>query len=132
MTSFEVVNQIEKKIKMETVSNKSLESNSRKKSRSNINISSGPEGKIMFGCEICGKIFANNTKLTQHISVIHEGKKPFKCDICNYSCSQKSSMKTHVASVHEGNKPFKCDICDYGCTRKSIMNKHVASVHKWK
>ena len=78
-----------------------------------MNISSGPERKIMFGCEICGKSLTTKKKLAQHISAIHEGIKPFKCDICDYRCSQKSKLKTHVASVHAGKKPFKCDICDY-------------------
>ena len=48
-----------------------------------MNISSGPERKIMFGCEICGKSLTTTTTLAQHISAIHEGKKPFKCDICD-------------------------------------------------
>ena len=110
---------------MEPTLKKASKSNSRKKNRLDMNISSGPERKVMFGCEICGKILANKTTLAQHIK-IHEGKKPFRCDICDYSCSQKSNMKTHVASVHEEKKPFKCNICEYGCSTKSILNKHIA------
>ena len=68
---------------METVLKKSSKSNFRKKSRSDMNISSGPERKIMFGCEICGKSLTTKATLAQHVIAIHEGKKPFKCDICD-------------------------------------------------
>jgi hypothetical protein len=37
---------------METVLKKSSKSNSRNNNRLDMTISSGPEGKIMFGCEI--------------------------------------------------------------------------------
>ena len=113
---------------MKPVLKKSSKSNARKKNRLDMNISSGPERKVMFGCEICGKILANKTTLAQHIK-IHEGKKPFRCDICDYSCSQKGNMKTHVASVHVVKKPFKCDICDYSFSLKNIMKRHIITVH---
>ena len=116
---------------MEPTIKKFSKSNSRKKTRLDINISSSPKREVMFGCEICGKILANKTTLAQHIK-IHEGKKPFNCDICNYRCSQKGDMKTHVASVHEGKKPFKCDICDYSCSQKGNMTRHVSSIHEGK
>ena len=58
-----------------------------------MNTSSSFERKIMFECEICGKILAHKTKLVQHIGSIHEGKKPFRCDICDYSCFLKSDIK---------------------------------------
>ena len=72
-----------------------------------MDISSGPERKIMFGCEICGKILSTKKTLAQHIIAIHEGIKLFKCHICEYSCSQKSDLKRHVESVHEKKKAFK-------------------------
>ena len=78
-----------------------------KSKTSNMNASSVQEGKKVFKCDVCGKSFSNQTKLTEHIAAIHEGKKPFRCDICSYRFSQKTTMKKHVASVHEGKKPFK-------------------------
>ena len=116
---------------MKPVVKKSSKPNSREKNILDMNISSGPERKIMFGCEICGKILANKEVLARHIE-IHEGKKPLKCDICDYQCSRKDYMKRHVASLHEGKKPFKCNICDCSFSQKSHMKKHVTSVHEGK
>ena len=63
-----------------------------KSKTSNMNASSVQKGKKVFKCDVCGKSFSNQTKLTEHIAAIHEGKKPFTCDICDYSCSRKSNM----------------------------------------
>ena len=116
---------------MEPTLKKASKSNSRKKNRLDMNISSGPERKVMFGCEICGKILANKTTLAQHIK-IHEGKKPFRCDICDYSCFRNSTMNRHIVSVHEGRKQFNCDICEYSCSLKHNLKSHVAFVHEGK
>ena len=67
------------------------------KSRSKTQISSDYEGKKVFGCEVCGKIFTNETRLAEHIGGVHEGKRPFKCEICHYKSSQKAQIKSHIA-----------------------------------
>ena len=67
---------------------------------SNMNASSLRKGKKVFRCDMCGKSFFNQKKLTEHIAAIHEGKKPFRCDICSYRFSQKTIMKKHVETVH--------------------------------
>ena len=40
----------------------------------NTNISLVVEGKNTFRCDVCGKSFANKTRLAKHIGAVHEGK----------------------------------------------------------
>ena len=55
----------------------SSKSNSSKRGRLDLQISSDHQGKKKFSSEICDKSFTQVTRLGEHISAIHEGKKQF-------------------------------------------------------
>jgi Zinc finger, C2H2 type len=49
---------------------------------------------MRFSCEVCGRKFADRTRLRIH-SRVHTGEKPFVCEHCGYSCSQRDNLKKH-------------------------------------
>ena len=48
-------------------------------------------------CGVCGKIFANKTRLDRH-STVHTGRKDFVCETCSRGFTSKQSLKFHKYS----------------------------------
>uniref|UniRef100_UPI00358FFAC5 uncharacterized protein n=1 Tax=Myxine glutinosa TaxID=7769 RepID=UPI00358FFAC5 len=75
-----------------------------------------------FGCERCGKYFANQYKLGIHRCVL-VGEKPYKCQVCNKSFGTTSNLARH-RRVHTGEKPYKCPYCDKCFTQQTTLTDH--------
>jgi uncharacterized C2H2 Zn-finger protein len=68
-------------------------------------------GEKKFKCETCGKAFARNLKLTEHIAVAHTREILFRCRVpgCEKGFRAEAGWKTHEKKVHpeEYEKIFK-------------------------
>ena len=51
-------------------------------------------------CKICGKAFANKTKLKIHVETVHEGLKKHQCNHCHLAFGQKHELKRHIEKTH--------------------------------
>ncbi len=89
-------------------------------------------------CNICGKQFASNKKMTDHKRTMND-EKAFKCDTCNrsYSYAVKSSYIRHE-KLHHGvthinhklTKIHKCKKCKNKVfTAESFLNRHMRNAH---
>ena len=58
-----------------------------------------------FKCDICGKGFTDNSKLSEHKNV-HTGAKPFKCKYCNACFASRGTQAMHQRS-HLGHRRSK-------------------------
>ncbi|XP_032444291.1 zinc finger protein 300-like isoform X2 [Xiphophorus hellerii] len=79
--------------------------------------------RISKSCELCGKIFANQSALRIHY-VVHTGEKPYRCSLCGKRFTQKGNLKCHLR-IHTGERPFLCVKCGKTFTQKVNLNHHL-------
>lgn len=58
---------------------------------------SDEEKSLSHTCSICGKSFAFQSSLSQHMRK-HTGARPYKCPYCQHRASQKGNLKVHIRS----------------------------------
>ena len=80
-----------------------------------------------FRCLICGKEFANCSKLNRHI-LIHSGEKPFPCPHCHKRFNQEANRDQHVA-LHTKTQRYQCNICKKMYLHASYLKRHRFSAH---
>ena len=78
-------------------------------------------------CETCGKMFANDIQLQEHIENVHMNGK-YKCDTCDKTFSRIKQLKEHGANVH-GLK-LNCELCGKSFNRADGLREHIAIVHE--
>ena len=91
---------------------------------------------IGFSCDVCSRVFTNQTYLKDHFRNMHDIKKTLKlinskvkCDVCNLSLKTSRSLDNHVKSVHGKGKCFQCISCDKAYFWKQDLKKHIVAVH---
>lgn len=75
---------------------------------------------LSFICNVCGKLFATNSKLLAHIKT-HSDERPHICTICSMTFKKKEKLKHHMTS-HTGERPYKCPHCDKGFRNNKVCS----------
>lgn len=84
---------------------------------------------IKLPCEICGKPFANDQSLNDHVRKMHERVQMFACDQCEYKAVLKDCVQQHILAKHD-RVEFNCDQCDKKYFYDSLLKRHKKSVHE--
>ncbi|CAH0404143.1 unnamed protein product [Chilo suppressalis] len=81
-----------------------------------------------FSCESCDKCFRTKNRLVAH-RLIHSDQKPtYPCVLCGKHFSTRSNRHRHMF-IHTGQKPFKCEMCGKGFKNASEKRTHISYVH---
>lgn len=68
-------------------------------------------------CDTCGRSFAFNCLLQDHIN-LHTGAKPYLCQDCGRAFSQKATLKQHEKTHSEVRKPCS----SFSCALQKFLN----------
>ena len=74
-------------------------------------------------CDICNKLFSNQSNLRKHIISVHE-KINFNCEICGKEVSRKDKLKEHMRDIHYRSSKFECLVCERKFIRKDNLLAH--------
>ncbi|ODM97459.1 putative zinc finger protein [Orchesella cincta] len=84
---------------------------------------SPPGGKFI--CPLCGKVFANQARLTRH-NLVHSGEKAHACSVCSKSFAYRASLKDHLQAVHSIGGEEEYFSCKFqNCTAKFKIHKYL-------
>ena len=76
-------------------------------------------------CAECGKIYPSKAILNAHVKKVHMniGQK-HQCLKCGKVYTKHGDLKSHMIVVHEGVKPYVCEVCGFKSTSMFNLNVH--------
>ncbi|ODM90372.1 putative zinc finger protein [Orchesella cincta] len=90
--------------------------------------SKNEEGNVWV-CKLCGKVFANQQRLTRH-DLVHNKVKKHSCTVCNRDFTLLHNLQKHLKAVHLKER-FPCT--QPGCDKKyggsSNLSEHLRKKH---
>ncbi|XP_029956251.1 histone H4 transcription factor isoform X1 [Salarias fasciatus] len=75
-----------------------------------------------FQCSHCSKRFATERLLRDHMRT-HVSH--YKCPLCDMTCPSPSSLRNHIKFRHSNEKPYSCEYCEYSCKNLVDLRKHL-------
>ncbi|XP_066983037.1 zinc finger protein 91-like [Macrobrachium rosenbergii] len=88
------------------------------------------EGKKVWKCTLCPKVFYQSSNLHCHMR-FHTGEKPYKCNVCPKAFKQITHLKEHMHK-HTGMKSFGCTTCGAHFTQRGAVKRHINVIHDGK
>lgn len=88
-------------------------------------IHTGEKNKI---CEFCGKAFAKDSTLRDHVKAIHERNTKHECDICGFVTHRPNNLRVHIRMRHHGEyNNHVCPVCGASVKQKNAFLEHMRS-----
>ncbi|XP_034239279.1 zinc finger and SCAN domain-containing protein 20-like [Thrips palmi] len=88
-------------------------------------IHTGERNKI---CEFCGKAFAKDSTLRDHVKAIHERKTKHECEVCGFVTHRANNLRVHIRMRHHGEyNNHVCPVCGASVKQKNAFLEHMRS-----
>ncbi|KAK3912403.1 Zinc finger protein 358 [Frankliniella fusca] len=88
-------------------------------------IHTGEKNKI---CEFCGKAFAKDSTLRDHVKAIHERNTKHECEICGFVTHRPNNLRVHIRMRHHGEyNNHVCPVCGASVKQKNAFLEHMRS-----
>ena len=78
-----------------------------------------------FSCQICRKIFSNETLFEKHITIKHDQKKLYVCKACGKQYETTTGLRDHVQSKHNEGIVYQCSLCPKTFKTRSFWRAHL-------
>lgn len=73
-------------------------------------------------CDTCGKTFATPRLLRDHM---RSHVSQYLCPQCDMTCTTPSTLATHIRYRHTTDRPLSCQLCQYKGKTTADMNSHM-------
>ncbi|GAB0087909.1 hypothetical protein DMENIID0001_022740 [Sergentomyia squamirostris] len=121
----DTIKELEESLQRTNVNSTSMNEGGRKKYLKN-----GEKKKTI--CEVCGKEFANKSRLEHHMTSHMDGK-PHQCPHCEKCFKWTFALSRHL-KLHEQSddevKLFKCQICGKTYKFERYLKFHIKNIHE--
>lgn len=88
-------------------------------------VHTGERNKI---CEFCGKAFAKDSTLRDHVKAIHERKVKHECEVCGFMTHRANNLRVHIRMRHHGEyNNHVCPVCGASVKQKNAFLEHMRS-----
>ena len=79
-------------------------------------------------CQACGRSFFQEIDLQNHIHSVHEGEEhnKYECYLCSKLFSREIILENHISVVHDGNADHKCENCSKTFSSVQNLRKHIS------
>ena len=82
-----------------------------------------------FGCMNCKKVaYTTAAQLNQHVSMCLFGSQ-YRCDICGKNFATQITLKQHITNIHREQGDFRCDLCPKVYKQYASLYKHRIQKH---
>ena len=91
------------------------------------------EDQDEYQCELCQKLFLEESILSKHKIIDHEILKDdqlHKCYLCNEEFAKRFEMSNHFKFVHNDTKAHRCHQCEKTFSTFTLMRDHIYCVHE--
>ncbi|XP_041656517.1 histone H4 transcription factor [Cheilinus undulatus] len=75
-----------------------------------------------FQCSHCSKRFATERLLRDHMRT-HVSH--YKCPLCDMTVPSPSALRNHIKFRHSNERPYSCEYCEYSCKNLVDLRKHL-------
>lgn len=81
-------------------------------------------------CPICGKHLKHKDSISSHLRQVHnKGVKKWKCNYCDKGYYTQTKLKEHVAVVHTREYPWACRVCGRQYRAEANWRMHEKKSH---
>ena len=78
-------------------------------------------------CYVCKKSYSDRYSLRYHLRTHGIGRQ-IRCELCGKNFTKQSRLTAHIDSIHNNIRPFPCPHCDKAFKARLHLENHMLQV----